>query len=491
MRIKGAIFDVDGTLLDTMPVWTDSGARYLKTLGIEAEPGLGDILFTMTVEMGAEYLKENYRLPQPVPEIRKGINSMVEQYYFDEADFKPGARRLLDKMKAAGIPMSIATSTDRYCIRAAFDRLGYTDCFEAILTCTEVGASKSEPKIFYEAARAMGTPPEETWLFEDGLYSMRTAKKEGFKIVGVYDAVSEADQDDIRTLSDIYVKNLGQLSLKQEERKGWVLSADQPVCRKKTALTIAGSDCSGGAGIQADLKTMTVNGVYAMSAVTALTAQNTTGVSGIMEVTPEFLAQQLDSIFTDIRPDAVKIGMVSSSALIETIADKLQEYRAENIVLDTVMVATSGAKLISDDAIGTLCSRLMPLAAVITPNIPEAQVLAGMEIRDKADMEKAAAVIFDRYGCCVLCKGGHSVSDADDLLFDGKSFRWLRGKRIDNPNTHGTGCTLSSAIAANLAKGMELEKAVEAAKDYISGALSAMLDLGSGSGPLDHGFCIK
>lgn len=258
----------------------------------------------------------------------------------------------------------------------------------------------------------------------------------------------------------------------------------------KTAVTIAGSDSSGGAGIQADIKTMLANGVYAMSAITALTAQNTTGVTAIMEVTPEFLGEELDNIFTDIYPDAVKIGMVSSGALIEKIADKLEEYKAKNIVVDPVMVATSGAKLISDEAIGTLKQRLLPIASVLTPNIPEAEVLAEMEIHTAEDMIEAAKKISGRYHCAVLCKGGHKLNDANDLLYRNGSYRWFEGKRIDNPNTHGTGCTLSSAIASNLAKGFDMDRAVERAKDYISGALAAMLDLGKGSGPMDHGFAI-
>ncbi len=257
---------------------------------------------------------------------------------------------------------------------------------------------------------------------------------------------------------------------------------------KKTALTIAGSDSSGGAGIQADLKTMTLNGVFAMSAITALTAQNTTGVTGILDVTPEFLQLQIDAVFDDIRPGAVKIGMVSASALIRVIADRLRHYGAENIVVDPVMVATSGARLISEDAIGTLQAELLPLAAVITPNIPEAEVLSSLTIRSEADMEAAARKIGDAWGCAVLCKGGHSLSDANDLLYDHGALTWFRGRRIDNPNTHGTGCTLSSAIAANLAKGFDLTESIRRAKDYISGALGAMLDLGAGRGPMDHAF---
>ena len=259
----------------------------------------------------------------------------------------------------------------------------------------------------------------------------------------------------------------------------------------KTALTIAGSDSSGGAGIQADLKTMTANGVYAMSAITALTAQNTTGVTDILESTPRFLSEQLDAVFTDIFPDAVKIGMVSSAELIAVIAAKLKAYKAENIVVDPVMVATSGAKLLRSDAVEALCRELLPLAAVLTPNIPEAEILSGMTITDAAGMEAAARLISEKYGCAVLCKGGHKVNDADDLLWREGAGKWFHGKRIDNPNTHGTGCTLSSAIASNLAKGYDLDASVERAKAYISGALAAMLDLGHGSGPMNHMFALK
>lgn len=260
--------------------------------------------------------------------------------------------------------------------------------------------------------------------------------------------------------------------------------------KMKTALTIAGSDSCGGAGIQADLKTMTMNGVFAMSAVTALTAQNTTGVTGIMEVTPDFLGQQIDAVFTDIRPDAVKIGMVASEGLIARIAERLRFYKAENIVVDPVMVATSGARLIADGAVEALKRELLPLAALLTPNIPEAEVLSEMKISDAEDMIKAAEKISVEYGCAVLCKGGHNLNDANDLLYSNGSWRWFEGKRINNPNTHGTGCTLSSAIASNLAKGFSLETSVERAKEYISGALAAMLDLGKGSGPMDHAFAL-
>ncbi len=258
----------------------------------------------------------------------------------------------------------------------------------------------------------------------------------------------------------------------------------------KTALTIAGSDCSGGAGIQADLKTMTVNGVYAMSAITALTAQNTTGVQAILETPPAFLQQQLDAVFEDIYPDAVKIGMVSSVELIRVIAERLRYYKAANVVVDPVMVATSGSALIRSNAVDVLVSELLPLATLVTPNIPEAQILSGLVIETKEDMIAAAKQIGDSCHCSVLLKGGHSIHDANDLLYSNGDLIWFEGKRIDNPNTHGTGCTLSSAIAANLAKEFTLVESVHRAKEYISGALAAMLDLGKGSGPMNHAFAL-
>ena len=261
--------------------------------------------------------------------------------------------------------------------------------------------------------------------------------------------------------------------------------------KMKTALTIAGSDCSGGAGIQADIKTMVMNGVYAMSAITALTAQNTTGVRATQESTPDFLKQQIDAVFEDIYPDAVKIGMVASSELIRVIADRLRYYDAKNVVIDPVMVATSGFALMKNDAVQTLVEELLPVSTLVTPNIPEAQVLSGLTIEIKEDMMTAAKLIGDSCHCAVLLKGGHSIYDANDLLYADGELVWFEGKRINNPNTHGTGCTLSSAIASNLAKGFSLAESVQRAKDYLSGALAAMLDLGKDSGPMNHGFDLK
>ncbi len=253
----------------------------------------------------------------------------------------------------------------------------------------------------------------------------------------------------------------------------------------KTALTIAGSDPSGGAGIQADLKTFSALGVYGMSTVTSVTSQNTRGVTGVFDIPAEVVMSQLDAVFTDIFPDAVKIGMVSSSEIIEAIAERLSKYRATNIVLDTVMVSTSGHALLNPDAVSALTEYLFPLADIITPNLYEAQILCGFEIKNEQDMLRSAECIYSKYGTNVLVKGGHLTDTSSDLLFDGKPV-WIEGRHIDNSNTHGTGCTLSSAIASGLALGYDIKTAVKDAKTYITGALADMLDLGAGSGPLNH-----
>ncbi|MSS64428.1 bifunctional hydroxymethylpyrimidine kinase/phosphomethylpyrimidine kinase [Velocimicrobium porci] len=255
-------------------------------------------------------------------------------------------------------------------------------------------------------------------------------------------------------------------------------------------LTIAGSDCSGGAGIQADIKTITVHKQYAMSVITAVTAQNTTGVYGIMDVEPEFVAKQIDCVFCDIKPDAVKIGMVSNKDIIEVIADKLEYYKAKHIVVDPVMVSTSGNRLLCKEAEETLKTRLLPIAELITPNIPEASVLSEIEISKREEMEEAGSRLKKWVTGSVLIKGGHSKEQADDLLCWNNNINWICGERVANPNTHGTGCTLSSAIACNLAEGNNIYESVKKAKEYVTGALNAKLKLGVGSGPLNHSYLI-
>lgn len=259
----------------------------------------------------------------------------------------------------------------------------------------------------------------------------------------------------------------------------------------KTVLSIAGSDSSGGAGIQADIKTMQANGVYAMTAITALTAQNTMGVMDIMNVSADFVGEQIDAVFTDIFPDAVKIGMAPTVEIIETIAQRLTKYKAGNIVLDPVMVSTSGSSLSTVSAVNAMKESLFPLTTLVTPNIPETEVLYGRKIESPEELIEAAKWISSTYNTAVLCKGGHNADNANDLLVYNNEVHWFYSEKIDNPNNHGTGCTLSSAIASNLAKGYDLKEAVERSKQYISGALSSMLNLGNGSGPLNHGFNIE
>lgn len=253
-----------------------------------------------------------------------------------------------------------------------------------------------------------------------------------------------------------------------------------------SVLSIAGSDSSGGAGIQADIKTIQSLGLFAQTAITALTAQNTLGVADVHDVPALHVRAQIDAVFSDIRPQAVKVGMVSSPQIAKTIAESLREYGAERVVVDPVMVATSGSRLMGESTQEVLVEELFPLASVITPNIPEAEALTGMEIHSREDMLTAARRLALLTPGAVLLKAGHGDGRADDLLFFNGEVFWVEGERIDNPNTHGTGCTLSSAFACALALGMTVQESAEYAKAYIAGALAAKLDLGKGAGPLDH-----
>ncbi len=473
--IKGAIFDLDGTILDSMFIWDTIGENFLRSLGKEPKENLTEIFKTFTLEQAAEYYRKYLGVTLSVREIVNGINNIVEETYRTRVVLKTGVRDFLKRLQAAGVKMCIATVTDRHLAEDVLKRLGVREYFSEIFTCAEVGFGKETPEIYRQALTHLGTEKAETVVFEDVLHALKTAKDDGFKVAAVYDE-HEPRQEEVKEISDYYITDFGSFCFKT---------------KMKTALTIAGSDSSGGAGIQADIKTMTMNGVYAMSAVTALTAQNTLGARAILDSTPDFLKEQLDAVFEDIFPDSVKIGMVSSSGLIDVIADRLKYYNAKNIVIDPVMVATSGYTLIKTDAIKTLVSKLLPIATLVTPNIPEAEILSNMKIEGKEDMVKAAKYIGENNGCSVLLKGGHNINDANDLLYENGKYTWFAGKRIDNPNTHGTGCTLSSAIASNLAKGHSLVESVKKAKEYISDALFAGLDLGKGSGPLNHAFAIS
>lgn len=264
-------------------------------------------------------------------------------------------------------------------------------------------------------------------------------------------------------------------------------------------LTIAGSDCSGGAGIQADLKTMSAFDVYGMSVITAVTAQNTCGVTGVQNVTGEMIRLQLEAVMSDIMPDAVKIGMLATADAVEAVADILEKYHVEHVILDPVMVSTSGRSLLEAEGKEQMLRRLFPLAELVTPNIPEAEeilkavdgsvenkrTVSSVQITDQTMMEKAAQEIRQKYGCNVLLKGGHMIQAADDLLYQTQAV-WFPAQRIDCTNTHGTGCTLSSAIASAMARGCSLKEAVGIAKVYVRSAMSTGLDLGHGNGPLDH-----
>ena len=470
--IKGAIFDFDGTLVDSMFIWDTFGEDYLRTLGKEPRENLTETFKAFTIEQAAEYYREHYGVTLSVGEIVDGVNEMVAKLYRTKVTLKDGVREFLEALKIQGVKMCVATVTDRPIVEDVLIRLGIRDYFVEILTCAEVGYNKETPYIYRAALESLGTKKDETVVFEDAFHALMTAKNDGFTVAAVQD-MHETKQVEMRAVADFYISDYKSFAWNKAMR---------------TALTIAGSDSSGGAGIQADIKTMTMNGVFAMSAITALTAQNTTGVRAIQESTSEFLKDQIDAVFEDIRPNAVKIGMVSSAELIEIIAERLSFYKAENIVVDPVMVATSGSALMRTDAVSTLMRELLPIATLVTPNILEAEILSGEHIQEKEDMERVARLIGDTHGCAVLLKGGHSINDANDLLYVGGNYKWFSGKRINNPNTHGTGCTLSSAIASNLAKGYDLETSIQRAKDYISGALAAMLDLGTESGPMDHAF---
>ncbi|MBE7048902.1 MAG: bifunctional hydroxymethylpyrimidine kinase/phosphomethylpyrimidine kinase [Ruminococcaceae bacterium] len=473
--LKGAIFDLDGTLLDSMFIWDTFGEDYLRKLGKEPKENLAETFKIFTLEQAAVYYREHYDVTHSISEIVDDINNMVAEIYRTKVTLKSDVKDFLKRLHASGVKMCVATVTDRPIVEDVLKRLGVLEYFSAIFTCSEVGYDKTTPHIYRKALEYLGTEKNETVVFEDAFHALQTAISDGFKVAAVYDK-HELRQKEIKEISDYYITDFGSFCFKT---------------KMKTALTIAGSDSSGGAGIQADIKTMTMNGVYAMSAITALTAQNTTGVRAILESTPEFLKQQIDAVFEDIYPDSVKIGMVSSSELVKVIADRLKFYNAKNIVVDPVMVATSGSTLMKNDAVKILCEELLPIATLITPNIPEAEVLSDLSIKSKDDMLTAAKFLSDTYGCAVLLKGGHSINDANDLLYTNGEYQWFEGKRIDNPNTHGTGCTLSSAIASNLAKGHSLAESVKKAKEYISDALLDGLDLGKASGPLNHAFAIS
>ncbi len=416
-----------------------------------------------------------------------------------QEDLETGeARRLLGPEKIIGVT---ARTVDQ-AKRAEAAGADYLGCGAVFGTSTKSDAKPMTKECLKEITSAVSIPV----VAIGGIHAGNAAQLAGTGIAGVAvvsGIFGAADVDAaVHSLRETVEKQIVANQITANRISANQITANQitanripgPASGRNTrrkVLTIAGSDCSGGAGIQADLKTMTAFGVYGMSVITALTAQNTAGVFGIADTAPEFVAKQMDCVFSDIFPDAVKIGMVSRKDIIAVIAGKLKEYGAENIVLDPVMVSTSGSRLLSEDAVDALAEQLLPLSVVMTPNIPEAELLAGIPVETEREMEQAAKIISEKYGGAVLVKGGHQVETANDVLYRDGKCTWFVGERIDNPNTHGTGCTLSSAIACGLAEGRCVEESVRRAKAYLSGALAAGLDLGSGSGPLDHCFGIK
>ena len=472
--INGAIFDLDGTILDSMFIWDTIGEDYLRSLGKEPKENLAETFKSFTLRQAAEYYRNNYGVDLSAEKIVEDINNMVAEIYRTKVVLKPGVSDFLKRLQVSGVKMCVATVTDRSITEDVLTRLNVRNYFSEIFTCAEVGCNKETPEIYREALKQLGTAKTETVVFEDAFHAVKTAKEDGFRVAAIYDS-HEPNQNKMKEISDYYITDFGSFCFKT---------------KMETTLAIAGSDSIGGAGIQADIKTITMHGVYAMSAITALTAQNTLGVKAILNSTPDFLTEQIDAVFEDIFPDSIKIGMVSSSELVDAIAERLKYYNAKNIVVDPVMVATSGSVLTKTDTIKTLVTKLLPISTLVTPNIPEAEILSQIKINNSDDMIKAARYIGENFGCSVLLKGGHNINDANDLLYENGRLTWFNGKRIDNPNTHGTGCTLSSAIASNLAKGNSLVESVKKAKKYVTNALLYGLDLGKGSGPLNHAFVI-
>lgn len=254
----------------------------------------------------------------------------------------------------------------------------------------------------------------------------------------------------------------------------------------KTALTIAGSDSGGGAGIQADIKTFSAHGVFGMSVITSVTAQNTVEVRSVQHIENDIIRDQIAAVLEDIGADAVKIGMLGSAKIVGLVAEMLTEYPPEYVIVDPVMISKSGHRLLEDDAAFELKNKLIPIATLVTPNIPEAEVLSDFTIQSKQDLYKACEAIHQLGAQAVFLKGGHLAGNPDDLFYDGKTFTWFKSERIQTSNTHGTGCTLSAAIAANLALGQNLLQAIGNAKEYITGAIQNSLSIGNGHGPLNH-----
>lgn len=424
-----------------------------------------DAFLREALEIGA--LCTKYKVPFIVNDnIEVALKSDADGVHIGQEDMDvKSARKILGEKKIIGVSVETVEQA-LIAERSGADYLGVGAVFP---TSTKDDAYSISFETLKEICQTVSIPV----VAIGGICKDNVLKLKGSGIDGVAVVSAIFNSDDITKST----RELKELSLK--------LTDDMP-----RALTIAGSDSSGGAGIQADLKTMTAHNVYGMSVITALTAQNTTGVQGILTVSSDFVSKQLNSVFDDISPDAVKIGMVSDSEIIDAISNQLEFYNAKNIVLDPVMVSTSGSKLICDDAIEKLKTRLMPLATLITPNVMEAEVLSGIKITDDNSVINAAMEISKYYKGDILIKGGHIGEDASDMLYVNGECFWIKGERINNTNTHGTGCTLSSAIACNLAKGYNVLDSIINAKKYLSGAIEENLNIGMGRGPLKHSYLL-
>lgn len=471
MKIDGAIFDVDGTLLNSMVMWDNISYDYLRAMGKTPRKDLTDQLRERSLYQAAEYFISDYGIEGQTPEqVMQGINDMIEDFYMKEVTLKDGVLEFLKKLKKSGTRICAATASDRYLVEGAFKLNGILEYFDAIFTCTEVGSGKDTPEIFNKAFEFLGTKKENTYVFEDAYFALLTAKKAGFNVVGIWDITTDLQKDDVKNAADIYINSYSEMEKYM----------------MKKVLTIAGSDCSGGAGIQADLKTFSAHGVFGMSVIVSVVAENTSRVIDIEDVSPDMIKKQIDAVFEDIGVDAVKIGMLSTPECMEAVAEKLNEYKPENIVIDPVMYAKNGCPLMDPNSIGTLIEKIIPLADVLTPNIPEAEKIANVKIETVDDMKNAAKIIY-KMGCKnVLVKGGHYMGDAVDVLYDGTDFHCFETVRIDTKNTHGTGCTYSSSIASNLANGLCVPKAVEKSKKYVTTAIKHSLAIGKGHGPTHH-----
>ncbi len=379
--IKGYIIDMDGTLLDSMHIWNELGSRFLELKGITPEANLKDILAPLSINQAIKYIAETYQLKEPLDVLINEVNSLLNHIYLSEIPLKPGALEFITNCFNHHKKLCLLTANNYQATINILDKYNLTSKFDEIITCDHTTLDKRSGEAYNYAISALHLHKDECIVIEDALHAIIAAKKQGFTVWAVADQSNQDDWDEICKISD--------LNLKKFIRNGDMIM--------KKVLTIAGTDPTGGAGVQADLKTMTAHKVYGMSIITALVAQNTLGVRDIMEVKPDFLAEQFDCVFEDIYPDAIKIGMVSSPVLIEMIVNKLTSQKDCPIVVDPVMVSTSGSRLLADNALRLLKEKLIPLATIITPNIPEAQVLTNLKINTKDDMITAAKMISEWY----------------------------------------------------------------------------------------------